>query len=306
MSNLHVVFGAGPLGRATTSALLRRGLSVRVINRSGRVAGLDPSVEVVRADAALPHEARAAAQGASVVYQCAQPGYSEWPKHFPSLQASILDAARACNARLVVADNLYLYGEHDGPLVETLPSNTTTRKGTVRARMAELLMEAHERGDVAVTVGRGSDFFGPGVVGSAVGNRFFKAIAEGKTANVGGNPDALHTYTFVEDFGEALAILGGRDEALGRAWHIPNAPTVTTRAFVERAFEIAGHSPTIRASGPTMLRMIGLFVPEVRESVEMLYQFERPFVVDHTAYAEAFGDHATPLDASLARTLEAL
>ncbi len=303
MSALHVVFGTGPLGRAVTASLVKRGRSVRAVNRSGRADGLHPSVEIVRADASNASEAQAAAAGASVVYQCAQPGYAQWPDHFPRLQAGILSAARLADARLIVADNLYMYGPHDGPLVETLPHLATTRKGVVRARMADALMEAHARGEVAIAVGRGSDFFGPGVEGSAVGSRLFDAIAQGKTANVAGDPGALHTYTFVPDFGEALVVLGERDEALGRAWHVPNAPTVTTQAFVERAFSLAGHAPKIRASGRTMLRLIGLAVPEVRETVEMLYAFERPFVVDHSAYTAAFGNHATPLDQALARTL---
>ncbi len=303
MSAPHVVFGTGPLGRAVVSSLVKRGRSVRAVNRSGRADGLHPSVEVVRADASNPEEAQAAAAGASVVYQCAQPGYTQWPAHFPYLQASILNATRAADARLIVAENLYMYGPHDGPLVETLPYLATTRKGAVRARMTETLMEAHARDEIAVAIGRASDFFGPGVEGSAVGGRLFDAVAQGKTANVAGDPGALHTYTFVPDFGEALVVLGERDEALGRAWHVPNAPTVTTQAFVERAFEIAGHTPKIRASGRTMLRLIGLAVPNVRESVEMLYEFDRPFVVDHSAYAAAFGDHATPLDQALALTL---
>ena len=303
MSTLHVVFGTGALGRATVSALARRGHRVRAVNRAGQSRGLPAGVEFVRADAAEPAEARAAARGAAVVYQCAQPGYTEWPARFPPLQASILGAARAAGARLVVGDNLYMYGPTDGPLVETLPYAATTRKGAVRARMAEALLEAHARGEVEVALGRASDFFGPGVSGSAVGERLFHAVARGKAAGVFGDPDALHTYTFVEDFGEALAVLGERDEALGRAWHVPSAPTGTTRAFVERAFQIAGHPPRVRAAGRTLMRLVGLAVPEVRESVEMLYAFERPFVVDHSAYAAAFGDHATPLVESLTRAL---
>ena len=303
MSALHVVFGTGPLGRATAAALLRRGHRVRLVNRSGQAEGLPLGGEIVRADVLDPGEAQAVTAGSSVVYQCAQPPYHRWPERFPALQAAVVTAARSAGVRLVVGDNLYMYGPHDGPLTEALPYAATTRKGTVRARMAEALAAAHDRGEVEVAVGRGSDFFGPHVTASALGDRVFGPVLAGKTAAVAGDPSLQHTYTFVEDFGEALAVLGERPEAPGRAWHVPSPPTRTTRAIVEQAFALSGHPPKIRAEGRLAMRTAGLFVPGARETVEMLYEFEAPFVVDHGAYAAAFGDHATPWDEALRRTL---
>ena len=303
MSTLHVVIGTGPLGRATAAALARRGHRVRLVNRSGQAEGLPPGTEVVRADVLDSKEARAVTAGAAAVYQCAQPPYHQWPERFPPLQAAVLAAAQSAGARLVVGDNLYLYGPHDGPLTEALPHAATTRKGAVRARMAEALTEAHDRGEAEVAVGRGSDFFGPHVTTSALGDRVFAPVLDGKTAAVAGDPSLLHTYTFVEDFGEALAVLGERPEAAGRAWHVPSPPTRTTRAVVEDAFALAGHPAKIRAEGKLTMRVAGLFVPGARETVEMMYEFEAPFVADHSAYAAAFGDHATAWPEALRRTL---
>ena len=196
-----------------------------------------------------------------------------------------------------------MYGPHDGTLTEALPYAATTRKGRVRARMAQALMAAHDRGEVEVAVGRGSDFFGPHVGASALGERVFGPVVAGKTAAVAGNPDLLHTYTYVEDFGEALAVLGERPEAAGRAWHVPSPPTRTTRSIVEEAFALAGHAPRIRAEGRMTMRVAGLFVPGARETVEMMYEFEAPFVVDHSAYTAAFGGEATGWTEALERTI---
>lgn len=298
----HVVLGAGPVGRAVVAALVARGIEPVVVTRSGAAV---PGAVTLAADVTDPDQASTALAGADVVFQCAQPAYHRWPQEFPALQAGIVDAAAAAGALLVVAENLYGYGPHDGPLTEDLPLAATTRKGRVRAAMWEALDAAHRAGRLRVVAGRASDFFGPGVEGSAVGDRFFGPLVEGKAAEAAGDPDRLHSYTYVPDFGEALVRLSETPAAWGRAWHVPNAPTVTTRALAEQAAALAGAEGRVRTFTRWQVRLVGLFVPAVREMVEMLYEFEQDFVVDHSAYAALCGDHATPLAESLAATVAA-
>ncbi|MBL8776292.1 MAG: NAD-dependent epimerase/dehydratase family protein [Acidimicrobiales bacterium] len=298
----HVVLGAGPVGRAVVASLVARGIHPVVVTRSGASV---PGARSRIADVSDPAQVAEAVAGADVVFQCAQPEYHRWPEEFPALQAGIVDAAAAAGALLVVAENLYGYGPHDGPLTEGLPLAATTRKGAVRARMWRDLEAAHEAGRLRVVAGRASDFFGPGVEGSAVGERFFGPLAAGKAAEIAGDPDRLHTYTYVGDFGEALVRLSETPATWGRAWHVPNAPTGTTRTLAEQAALLAGTTPRLRTFARWQLRLVGLFVPPVRETVEMLYEFEHDFVVDHSAYAAHCGDHATPLAESLAVTVAA-
>lgn len=298
----HVVLGAGPVGRAVVAALVARGIEPVVVTRSGAAV---PGAVTLAADVTDPDQASTALAGADVVFQCAQPAYHRWPQEFPALQAGIVDAAAAAGALFVVAENLYGYGPHDGPLTEDLPLAATTRKGRVRAAMWEALDAAHRAGRLRVVAGRASDFFGPGVQGSAVGDRFFGPLVEGKAAEAAGDPDRLHSYTYVPDFGEALVRLSETPAAWGRAWHVPNAPTVTTRALAEQAAALAGAEGRVRTFTRWQVRLVGLFVPAVREMVEMLYEFEQDFVVDHSAYAALCGDHATPLAESLAATVAA-
>lgn len=298
----HVVFGAGPVGRAVVAALAARGIEPAVVTRSG--ASVPGAISRV-ADITDPAQAAAALAGAEVVFQCAQPEYHRWPQEFPTLQTGIVDAAAKVGALLVVAENLYGYGPHDGPLTEDLPLAATTRKGVVRAQMWWDLEAAHQAGRLRVVAGRASDFFGPGVEGSAVGDRFFGPLVKGKAADVAGDPDRLHTYTYVGDFGEALVRLSETPSTWGRAWHVPNAPTGSTRALAEQAAALAGTTARLRTFARWQLRLVGLFVPAVRETVEMLYEFEDDFVVDHSAYVAHCGDHATPLAESLAVTLAA-
>src|SRR5829696_8024864 len=300
---LHVVFGTGPVGLAAMDELVRQGKSVRMINRSGR-AEVAEGVEIVGGDAAYSTFTWEVSAGASVVYFGLNPPYDRWPELFPSLQVGVLEGAASARAKLIAVENLYMYGPTGGrPLTEDLPHAANTRKGAVRAGMSRELMEAHTSGRVRVAIGRASDFFGPRVLASAAGEQVFGRAVAGKSAQVAGDPDQPHTYTYAPDIGKGLVVLGEREEALGRAWHLPSPETVTTRRFVEMIFEEAGGPARLQAAPKILLRVIGLFNPGIRETIEMLYEFEEPFVMDHSDFTRTFGDHATPLEKAIRETV---
>ncbi|NPV87408.1 MAG: NAD-dependent dehydratase [Anaerolineae bacterium] len=305
MSEFNVVFGSGPLAQSVVHALLRRGKQVRMINRSGsRPAGIPETVEILPGDAYQVEFTRQAARGAAVVYQCAQPPYHQWVEKFPALQAAILEGAAANGAKLIVGENLYMYGDTNGAVIhEGLPHAARTRKGRVRAEMSAALLEAHRAGRVQVAMGRGADFYGPAVLGSMLGERAILPLLQGKPAEVVGALDLPHTYTYIGDFGEALAILGERQEALGKAWHVPNPPTLTQRQLLTLFFNEAGLPPRFSVMSRLMMAFGGLFIPAARESVEMMYEFEKPFVVDSSPFIQTFGDIATPHEQAVKATL---
>jgi nucleoside-diphosphate-sugar epimerase len=301
---IHVIFGTGPLGRAVAASLAGRGHRVRVVNRSGRAADLPPEVEVSAGDASQAEQVHSLTRGASVAYQCANPPYTRWPELFPPLQDGVIEGVAASGARLVIAENLYMYGDTDGRVItEDTPLNPHGRKGRTRARMSEQAMAAHQAGKVRIAIGRGSDFFGPHVSASMVGAGVFQRILDGKPARAIGNPDLLHSFTYIRDFGEALAILGEREQALGQAWHVPNAEAVTTRRFVGMVAEATGRAPKIQVAGPVLLRLLGLVNREVRELWELRYEFEKPFVVDSSRFEQAFEMRPTPLAEAIRETV---
>lgn len=303
--NLQVIFGSGPLGRAVMRALLAQGRPVRMVNTSGkRPEGVPETVEILGGDAFDPAFTRRAAQGAAVVYQCAQPHYWEWTTKFIPLQDSILEGAAGAGAKFVAGDNLYMYGRVQGPIHEALPYAATTRKGKVRAEAANRILEAHRAGKVRAAIGRGSDFYGPGVLDSAAGQRMFLPPVKGKAAEGLGNIDLPHTYTYIDDFGKALAILGERDEALGQTWHVPNNPAISTREFIQAYFQALGRPAKITSMGTLMMSIGGLFIPGARETVEMMYEFNEPFVVDSSKFTRAFGLQATPLPEAMKATAD--
>jgi nucleoside-diphosphate-sugar epimerase len=302
----HVIFGTGAIGLATLDALRRRGETVRLVNRSGS-APVPDDVEIVSGDASDPVFATAAAQGAQVVYQTLNPPYHQWVELFPGLQAGVLAAAQAAGARLVSMENVYMYGRAAGqPFTETRPYEAHTKKGKLRARMARDLLAAHQAGRVQVAIGRASDYFGPrGGAQSNLGDRVFPPALDGRTATVMGDPDQPHTYTYIPDIGEGLAVLGEHPDAPGEVWHLPNDPeTRSTRQLVDSIYQQAGQPHTkLRGTPAVLLRALGVINPTVRELVELQYEFQEPFVVDSSKIATKLGVHATPVEQALADTL---
>jgi nucleoside-diphosphate-sugar epimerase len=302
----HVIFGTGAIGLATFDALRRRGETVSLVNRSGH-APVPDDVEVVGGDASDPDFTTAVAAGAQVLYQTLNPPYQEWTAQFPALQAGVLAAAEAAGARLVSMENVYMYGRPAGrPLTEDRAYEAHTKKGKLRGTMARDLLAAHSAGRVQVAIGRASDYFGPrGGAQSNLGDRVFPAALTGKTVTVLGDLDQPHTYTYIPDIGEGLAVLGEHPDAPGQVWHLPNDPdTRTTRALVDLVYQQAGRpGAKIRTLPPLLLRVLGLANPVLRELVEMQYQFEEPFIVDSSKIANQLGIKATPITQALAATL---
>jgi len=290
----HVVLGgSGAVGNAIVRQLSGQGRRVRAINRGGSAA-VPEGVELLAADIADPQQAIRACRDAAVVYLCTNPPYERWASLFPPMIAGALAGAEAAAARLVFADNLYMYAPTSRPLTEDLPYAPITRKGRLRARLATTLLDAHRQGRVRVALGRASNFYGPGVIGSSVGERFFTQLLAGKKVDWLGRADLPHALSFVPDFAAGLITLGSREEALGRAWHIPAAEPLTGQQYVALAAEAAGVPARPKAVSTAMLRMAGLFSPTIRELVEMQYEFTEPYLLDGGAFTRAFGGAPTP------------
>ena len=245
---LHVVFGSGPVGLAVVETLLAQGKQVRVVSRSGARRSLPEAVEVVRGDATHPEDTRQVCAGATHVYNCTNaPDYHRWPEQFPPLQRGILAGAAAAGAKLIVMENLYMYGPHGGvPMTEAMPLRGHGSRSTTRRMLTEELFAAHRAGQVRAASVRASDLLGPHVTESLVGERFFGPFLAGKKVQLFADPDVPHSVSFVGDVGRAMVTVGARDEALGRAWHVPNAPAVTLRAFAELVGEETGIAPRCR------------------------------------------------------------
>jgi nucleoside-diphosphate-sugar epimerase len=304
--DLHVIFGAGQVGTYLARRLLTSGRRVRIARRSDVPA--PNGAEVVRGDAADAAFCVSAAQGAAVVYHCMNPPYSTqlWRDLLPRYMGNLIAAAGRSGARLVVLDNLYMLGRPpDGRLDENTPMQPRSRKGEIRAQVAARLFDAHARGLVRAISGRASDFYGPGGTQTHLGDQFWPRMLAGKPGRLAIDPDAIHTYHYIPDVAEGLAALGDApDDCYGRPWMLHCQPATTLRALVKEFEPHLGRPIAIAYMRPWLVKLLGLFVPIMREIDEMLYQWEGPFIVDDSRFRARFGVEPTPPDPAARETVK--
>ena len=307
MSDLHVVFGTGPAGTRTAAALLEAGYRVRAVNRTGKRGEFMPDdVEVVAVvDASDAQQSVKAAEGASVVYQCLNPPYHQWPELFPGLQRGVVAAARAAGARYVSLENLYALGRVTGPMTEQHAAASVLAKGRGPrrdGRGAASAQRARRAGGRDRPRGRllRSGRHRLGAWGRWRSSRCSPARRCRSWAALTCSTRTPTSRTWVA----ASPLWARSDSAFGRVWNLPHAPALTGRESLAPAFKAAGKPEKVGAIGPLTMRIGALFMPVAKESLEMLYEFTEPFVVDSSAIEREFGLSATPLVEGMARTVE--
>lgn len=300
----HVVVGSGPVGTCTAKELADQGREVVLVSRSGtgpEIAG----VRRVALDVADADALTTLAEGAVAVYNCVNPpSYDVWSTWWPPVAASFLAAAERTGAVLVTASSLYGYGPVDAPMVEGQPDLATDRKGRLRATMWAEARAAHEAGRLRAVEVRGSDYLGPGVTQAHVPMVATRALA-GRSVRMFGRTDLPHSFTDVRDMARTLVAVAAAPDTHGRVWHAPSQPARTQTEAVADVCRAAGREPvTVRSWPRAMTTLGGRFVPMLRELGEMLYMFERAYVLDSAATEAALGLKPTPWDETCRATAE--
>ena len=298
----HLVLGTGAVGATLANHLAAQGHTVRVVNRSGKRGSLDPAIPLSQADLNDRAGAASALSGADVVYQVTQPSYTSWEAEFPALQRTILTAAEQAGASVVLADNLYGYGPPQGhTIADASPQRPTTRKGALRKAMAEEALAAHAEGRVRIALARPSNYVGAnyGIYRDLV----LDQIAKGRPARVLGRTNQPHSFSYVPDAARAMADIGTSADGWGRAWITPVMAPITQADLVARLWEAFGQhgKPKVTGMRGLAMRGVGLFMPILRESEEMIYEFDEPFIVSSGEFEQAFGWGATSWEDAVAQ-----
>lgn len=293
---MHTILGAnGVIAQELSRALAAHISSIRQVSRNPR--RVNQTDETFSANLLDSKATAMAVSGSEVAYLVAGLKYnaSVWQEQWPRVMRNVIDACKQHGTRLVFFDNVYAYGRVDGVMTEDTPFNPASKKGEVRAKIATMLLDEMRSGNLQAMIVRAADFYGPGAVQSFPHAAVFARLKAGKTPQWIGNPNAVHTFTFTPDAGRAVALLGRSSEAYGQTWHLPTTKEPLTGAdFVRLACTEAGRPYKLLAAPRWMLRLMGLFMPVLRENDEMMYQFEYDYRFDSSKIESAFGLQPTP------------
>lgn len=300
----HVVVGSGPVGSGVALALAERGDRVTVVTRSG-TGPQHPAVTRLAADASSAEALTAAADDAASLFNCVNPPYHRWPQEWPPIHQALMTAAARTGAVLVMMDNLYGFGPGTPmPMAEGDEMNATGPKGSTRRTMATDLLAAHAAGTMRATFARASDFYGPGVKGSVLGERVVPRVIAGRSVSLLGALDTPHSLSYMPDVVRTLVTIATDERAWGRPWHVPNASPPTQREAVQALAAAAGTRVQVKSVPKAVIRAMGLVVPLMRGLTETWYQFAEPWIADSALTARTFGLTATQLAEGAAATVE--
>lgn len=263
--------------------------AIRLVSRNPQK--VNPSDETFSADVTRQDQVLEAVKGSKVVYLAVGLPYklSVWEQYWPIVMTNVINACKENNAKLVFFDNVYMYGKVDGWMQEDTPMNPCSRKGEVRAKIAQQLLDEINNGNLTAIIARSEDFYGPGATNTFVHPMVFQRLKQGKAANWLVNDKTKHSMTYTPDAGKAVVVLGNTEAAFNQIWHLPTDKNVLNgQQFIEEIAKCFSVKPKYSNLGKTVLKMVGLFNPLVKESIEMLYQNEYDYLFDSSKFESAY------------------
>jgi nucleoside-diphosphate-sugar epimerase len=302
---LHTVLGAGgTIAKELGSVLPDYTPQVRWVSRHPQP--LQAGDQVIAADLTDAAQTLRAVEGSAVAYLVAGLKYNHnvWREQWPAIMRNVIKACKQSGTKLVFFDNVYSYGKVDGWMTEDTPVNPSSRKGDVRARIAQMLLDEVKAGNLEAMIVRAADFHGAGAQ-TFMSLMVYPKLIQGKKASWLCNAGVRHSFTYTPDAARATAMLANTATAYHQVWHLPTArDALTGEQYIHLCAEQAGVPPRYRVLSKGMMRLAGLFDPLVRESVEMLYQYEREYLFDSGKFERAFNFTPTPYPEALRSIME--
>jgi nucleoside-diphosphate-sugar epimerase len=304
---MQTILGAnGVIGRELSRHLPQYSDRIRQVSRSPKQ--VNATDELFSADLLDARATADAVAGSEVTYLVAGLKYDHkvWQEQWPKVMRNAIDACKRHGSTLVFFDNVYAYGSVDGVMTEDTPYNPCSRKGEVRARIATMLMDDVKRGELRAMIVRAADFYGPGAVLSLTHATVTERLKAKKTPQWVGSAKVVHTFTYTPDAGRSVALLGNTASAYGQVWHaLTSKEPMTGEQYVRIACDLSGRPYALQVAPRWLLFPMGIFVPVVRENMEMLYQFDRDYRFDSSKVERALRLTATGYRDGIAATLTA-
>lgn len=295
---MQTILGSGgAIGTELAKALKKYTNKIRLVSRNPQK--VNQTDEVVSADLLHPDEVRNAVKGSSIVYVTVGFTYNFkiWKESWPAFTKNVIDACIAHNCKLVFFDNIYMYDpNYLNGMTEDTPINPSSKKGEIRAEIANMIMDKVKEGKLTALIARSADFYGPGIKNTCMlTETVFNPLHNGKKASWMSSVNFKHSFTYTPDAAKATALLGNSEKAYNQVWHLPTAANpLSGKEWIEAIAKEMGVKPKYQLATKFIVKLLGLFVPIMREMPEMMYQYDREYVFNSDKFSKHFDLQPTP------------
>lgn len=286
-----IIGSGGAIGVELAKALVEYTTEIRLVSRNPK--RVNKTDQLLPADITHRNELEKAVKNSDIVYVTVGFTYSykAWKEKWPKFIEDLISVCKNAKCKLVFFDNVYMYDKDLlNRMNEETPINPPSKKGKIRATIAQMIMDEANSGKLKALIARSADFYGPSIENSSVlTETVFKPLSKGKKANWLGSNKYKHSFTYTTDAGKATAILGNTDTAYGQVWHLPTVSNpLTGKQWIEKIAKNLNVKPKYNVVPKFLVRIIGLFIPIMRESVEMIYQYDRDYIFDSNKFEKEF------------------
>lgn len=305
----QTILGAGgAIGTELAKCLSSYTKNIRLVSRNPKK--INPSDEVLIADLSVKEQVEKAVESSEIVYLTVGFDYNTrlWQKLWIPLIKNVIEACQKYNCRLVFFDNVYAIGGNNVcHITEETPISPTSKKGEVRAEVDKLILKAIESNKIKAIIARAPDFFSEIKDRSLLMNLIYDNLAKNKKAQWFCNAKVIHTTGYAPDLAKGTAILGNTPQAYNQIWNLPTDPhKITGEEWINLFAQEMNKSNKYQVLPGWGMKLLGLFVPILKEMYEMRYQYDRDYYFDSTKFIKTFNYTPTDNKTAVKQTIEKL
>jgi len=159
-----------------------------------------------------------------------------------------------------------------------------------------MVLDEVNAGNLTALIARSADFYGPNIKKTSIlTETVFNNLWNGKKANWLVSLNYKHSFTYTPDAGKATALLGNTSDAFNQIWHLPTAPNpLTGKEWIETIAKEMNVEPNSQVLPMSLLKILSLFIPLMKELKEMAYQYDRDYVFNSSKFDNHFNFVPTP------------
>lgn len=304
---MQTILGAsGEIGTGLAKSLAQFTPHIRLVSRNPQK--VNEGDQLFAADLTQSGEVDRAVAGSEIVYLTIGFEYNVkvWQENWPRLMRDVIEACKKHKAKLVFFDNVYMYDPaYMHCMTEETPIKPVSKKGAIRAEVADMLLSEVRAGELTALIARAADFIG--LKNSVPVEMVIKNFLKGKKANWMVDVDKIHSFTYTPDAAKATALLGNTSEAYGQVWHLPTDKTpLTGKQWIELIAKAMGVAPRYSVLPKWLMGILGVFIPVMKEFKEMSYQNDRDYFFDSSKFENRFDLKPTPPEQAVKEVIAAL